>query len=85
MIFLSTLLISMFITMALIPIFRSIALRLNRSLDFPNPRKIHPAPMPRVGGIAMALGTLVPVALWIDGDPFINSVLIGAWILVFSG
>jgi UDP-GlcNAc:undecaprenyl-phosphate GlcNAc-1-phosphate transferase len=85
MIFLSTLLISMFITMALIPIFKSVALRLNSSLDFPNPRKIHPAPMPRVGGIAMALGTLVPVALWIDGDPFINSVLIGAWILVLFG
>jgi UDP-GlcNAc:undecaprenyl-phosphate GlcNAc-1-phosphate transferase len=84
MIFLSTLLISMFITMALIPIFKGLALKLN-AVDFPNPRKVHIDPMPKIGGIAMALGTLLPVALFVNGNRFINSVLIGACIVVTFG
>lgn len=85
MIFLSTLLISMFITMALIPIFRSTALRLNKGLDLPEPRKIHDAPKPRVGGLAMAIGTLLPVLLWAEAGRHINGIVIGAWIIVFFG
>jgi UDP-GlcNAc:undecaprenyl-phosphate GlcNAc-1-phosphate transferase len=84
MIFLSTLLISLFITMALIPIFKTIAVKMN-AMDFPNPRKVHLSPMPKIGGIAMALGTLVPVALYTNGDPLINSILIGASIVVIFG
>lgn len=84
MIFLSTLLISLFITMALIPIFKTIAVKMN-AMDFPNPRKVHLAPMPKIGGIAMALGTLVPVVLYVNGDPLTNSILIGAWIIVIFG
>jgi UDP-GlcNAc:undecaprenyl-phosphate GlcNAc-1-phosphate transferase len=33
----------------------------------------------------MALGVLVPVALYVNGDRFINSILIGAWIIVIFG
>ncbi|MGB5750758.1 MAG: MraY family glycosyltransferase [Desulfobacterales bacterium] len=84
MIFLSTLLISLFITMALIPIFKTIAVKMN-AMDFPNPRKVHLSPMPKIGGIAMAMGILVPVALYANGDPLFNSILIGAWIVVIFG
>jgi UDP-GlcNAc:undecaprenyl-phosphate GlcNAc-1-phosphate transferase len=85
MIYLSTLLIAMFITMALIPILRTAALKLGGGLDLPNERKVHISPVPKVGGIAMALGTLLPVLLLIDGNPFINSIMIGAWIIVAFG
>jgi len=54
-------------------------------MDFPNPRKVHLAPMPKIGGMAMALGTLVPVALYVNGDPLVHSILIGAWIIVIFG
>ena len=84
MIYLSTLLISMFITMALIPIFKGLAVKMN-TMDFPNPRKVHMQPMPKIGGVAMALGTLVPVALYANGDRFINAVLIGSCIVVIFG
>jgi UDP-GlcNAc:undecaprenyl-phosphate GlcNAc-1-phosphate transferase len=84
MIYLSTLIISMFITMALIPILRGVAVRVN-VMDIPNDRKIHLSPMPKIGGMAMALGTILPVALWADGDRFINSILLGAWIVVIFG
>jgi UDP-GlcNAc:undecaprenyl-phosphate GlcNAc-1-phosphate transferase len=85
MIFLSTLLISMFIAMALIPILRMAAVRLHAGLDLPNPRKVHDHPVPKVGGLAMAAGALLPVLLVADGGAFINSVLIGAWIIVVFG
>lgn len=75
----------MFITMALVPIFRSMAFRLNKGLDLPEARKIHNAPKPRVGGIAMAIGTLLPVLLWAEAGRHINAIVIGAWIIVFFG
>ena len=82
MIFLSTLLISMFITMALIPILRMAAVRLHAGLDVPDARKVHTEPVPKVGGLAMAIGALVPVVLVADGGRFVNSVLIGACVIV---
>ena len=85
MVFLSTLLISMFITMALIPILRMAAVRLHAGLDLPEPRKVHSAPVPKVGGLAMAVGALVPVILVADGGRFVNSVLIGACVIVLFG
>ena len=55
------------------------------AIDFPNPRKIHTDPLPKIGGIAMALGTLVPVALSANGDRFTHAVIVGACIVVIFG
>jgi UDP-GlcNAc:undecaprenyl-phosphate GlcNAc-1-phosphate transferase len=85
MIFLSTLLISMFITIALIPIFRTLALRMNNGLDIPNERKVHVKPVPKVGGIAMAIGALVPMFFMVNGSAFARAVMTGAWIIVLFG
>ena len=85
MLFLSTLLISMFITMALVPILRMAAVRLHAGLDVPDARKVHTEPVPKVGGLAMAIGALVPVVLVADGGRFVNSVLIGACVIVLFG
>ncbi|MCK4529383.1 undecaprenyl/decaprenyl-phosphate alpha-N-acetylglucosaminyl 1-phosphate transferase, partial [candidate division WOR-3 bacterium] len=84
MIYFSTLLISIFITITLIPIFKGFAVRI-KAVDVPNERKVHTRPMPKTGGIAMALGALVPVIFWVHGDEFIRAVLIGAGIVVFFG
>ena len=75
----------MFITMALIPILRSLALRKECVLDIPDDRKVHCVPVPKVGGLAMAVGALVPVLFVVDGGRLANSVLIGALILVVFG
>jgi UDP-GlcNAc:undecaprenyl-phosphate GlcNAc-1-phosphate transferase len=85
MVFLSTLLISMFITMALIPILRTAAVRLGCGLDMPEARKVHCAPVPKVGGLAMAVGALVPVLLVADGGRFVNAVLLGSLVLAAFG
>ncbi len=85
MLYLSTLLIAMFITMALIPILRTAAVRLHAGLDEPEPRKVHASPVPKVGGLAIAAGALVPVLFVVDGGRLVNSVLLGAFILAVFG
>jgi UDP-GlcNAc:undecaprenyl-phosphate GlcNAc-1-phosphate transferase len=84
MIYLSAILLSLFITITLIPMFKRMAIRLH-AMDVPDERKVHPRPMPKAGGAAMALGTLIPVILWAPASPFVRSLLIGAGIVVFFG
>ena len=74
----------MFITIALIPIFKGLAVRVN-AMDIPNDRNVHSYPMPKSGGIAMALGVLVPIFFWIPTTEFVSAVLIGAGIIVLFG
>ena len=85
MIYLSAVLIAMFLTIVLVPICRHLAFRLN-IVDMPDEaRRVHTVPTPRTGGIAMALGALAPVLLWSRLSDFTASVMIGAWILVLFG
>jgi len=84
MIYLATLLFSLFLTIALIPFFRRVAVHL-QAFDMPNERKVHPYPIPRSGGIAMAIGIFIPVMLWVPGGAFIRSILMGTGIVVLFG
>ncbi|MFZ1198554.1 MAG: hypothetical protein WAO07_00165, partial [Desulfobacterales bacterium] len=84
MIFLSTLLISMLITIALIPILRRYAVRLH-CVDVPCERKVHCAPMPKVGGLSMAVGVLASVLFMVYVDRVALAILIGAGIIVLLG
>ncbi len=74
----------MFITIALIPFFRGLALKMN-AMDVPNERKVHKYPMPKSGGIAMALGAFIPILLWSPADDFTRATIIGAGIVVLFG
>jgi UDP-GlcNAc:undecaprenyl-phosphate/decaprenyl-phosphate GlcNAc-1-phosphate transferase len=85
MIFLSTLLISMFITIALVPLLRSLAYRMNTALDMPDTRKVHCSPVPKVGGLAMAVGILVPAVFMLEGSRFGLGVLLGAGVIGLFG
>jgi UDP-GlcNAc:undecaprenyl-phosphate GlcNAc-1-phosphate transferase len=84
MIYMSGLLISLFITIGLIPLFRKAALRL-QAVDFPAARKVHLHPMPKCGGLPMAIGALVPMLFWLQGNRFLTGVTLGAVILVIFG
>ncbi|HEX7551310.1 MAG TPA: MraY family glycosyltransferase, partial [Candidatus Methylomirabilis sp.] len=84
MIFLSTLLLSVLITIAMVPVFSILAVRW-QLVDLPGARKVHTRAMPRCGGIAMALGAFVPVLLWNYMDPLVQGWLAGALILVAFG
>jgi UDP-GlcNAc:undecaprenyl-phosphate GlcNAc-1-phosphate transferase len=84
MFFLSTILLSVFITVSLIPVMTRLAERY-QMVDLPNPRKVHTRPIPRIGGFAMALGAFVPVLLWAKTDDFMKAYLAGAGTLVLFG
>jgi UDP-GlcNAc:undecaprenyl-phosphate GlcNAc-1-phosphate transferase len=84
MIYLSALVLSMFLTIAIIPITRDLAGRY-RALDMPGGRKIHHRPIPKCGGVSMIFGSLLPIVIWTPGGAFIRSILIGSWIIVIFG
>ena len=87
MLYIPTLFLSLFITITLIPILKTVAMKAH-VVDMPNERKVHSKPMPKVGGIAFAFGALIPVLFtndFIHPDKFVLSMMIGAWFIVFFG
>lgn len=85
MIYFSTLLLSIFATVALIPAFSRLALHYHVGLDVPNARKVHRRPIPRVGGIAIALAVYASAVLWNAEGHFLRAYLIAGAILVLFG
>ncbi|MGB3941672.1 MAG: hypothetical protein WBK96_09295, partial [Candidatus Manganitrophaceae bacterium] len=75
---------SLIISMALIPILIRSAAYLG-VLDLPGERKMHAAPVARVGGIAFASGALASILLWTRIDPLLLSYLIGASVILCFG
>ncbi len=84
MIYLSTLMLSLFITLSLVPPLKSLATRY-RAVDFPNERKIHTQPIPKIGGLAMALGALIPILLWTSMNGFGHALLAGSAVILVFG
>jgi UDP-GlcNAc:undecaprenyl-phosphate/decaprenyl-phosphate GlcNAc-1-phosphate transferase len=84
MIFLSTLLTSVLFTIALIPVLSRLAIRF-RVMDIPNERKVHCQPIPRSGGLAMAVGAFAPILFWYPESRFVHGTLAGAGLLVCFG
>jgi UDP-GlcNAc:undecaprenyl-phosphate GlcNAc-1-phosphate transferase len=70
--------------MALIPPLRLVAERF-QVMDLPGGRKAHEHPVPKVGGIALAVGACVSIAWWVPKDASTVSVLLGSVILVGFG
>jgi UDP-GlcNAc:undecaprenyl-phosphate GlcNAc-1-phosphate transferase len=75
---------SLVICMALIPVLMATAGRL-QFVDLPGDRKIHHAPMAKVGGLAFAAGTFVAMLLWAPKDPIVTSGLIGGAVILLFG
>lgn len=85
MILFSTLFLSMFITIALIPFLEGYAVKFN-AVDSPDgKRKNQPHPIPIMGGVVMAIGALIPILFWATLDRFMIAILIGSGIIVSFG
>ena len=79
------LIVAMAVTMALIPVLMRSAGRMH-VLDAPGARKVHAAPMPRVGGIAMLAGIVIALLLWLPAfDTRMLAWLAGAAIVFAFG
>ena len=85
MVYLSSLLLSFFITVVLIPLFSRAALRYNVGLDVPDARKIHGKPIPRAGGLAVSLGVFMSTVLWLPQSSFTRAYALGAAVIVVFG
>ena len=83
--YLSTLLLSTFITIVLIPVFSKAALRFNVGLDLPDSRKVHKRPIPRVGGIAITLGVYGSTIFLSPQDQFLKAYVIAGMFIVLFG
>ncbi|MFA7060566.1 MAG: MraY family glycosyltransferase [Pedobacter sp.] len=85
MIFLSTLLLAILITIAMTRALSVLAIHYNVAVDLPGARKVHTLPVPRIGGIAMTIGTFVPLLYWFRAEQFVITYLAGATVLVAFG
>lgn len=54
-------------------------------MDQPDPRKVHTSPIPRVGGIGIVIGALLPILILEPLDPLIRAYLLGSLILFAFG
>lgn len=77
-------LIALSITTACMPALQRWALQIGLT-DRPGARKVHTAPVPRVGGIAMAAGILVPVLMVVPHNAVTIGFLGGALVLLAFG
>ncbi|MBI5617974.1 MAG: undecaprenyl/decaprenyl-phosphate alpha-N-acetylglucosaminyl 1-phosphate transferase [Gammaproteobacteria bacterium] len=76
--------VSMFITMVLIPPLMKSARRLS-ILDIPDERKVHTGAVPRIGGVAMVAGVVTPVLLFQSHPDTTIAYLLGIGIILFFG
>ena len=84
MILFSVFLISTIVTILLMPLFINLACKVNL-MDFPTDRKIHCDPIPRIGGVVMAIGAFTSICIWAPFDEFVTALFIGSSILVVFG
>lgn len=86
MTYLTALLLSLFVTISLIPLLIKIACRL-KAFDIPDARKVHTQPIPRIGGVTLAIGVFVPLLIWwsADHNVFLRAYAIGSAIIVLFG
>jgi UDP-GlcNAc:undecaprenyl-phosphate GlcNAc-1-phosphate transferase len=54
-------------------------------IDAPGARKMHHAPTPRIGGLAMVVGAVVPLLIWLSLDAQILSYLLGVGVIALFG
>ncbi|MBU1864233.1 MAG: undecaprenyl/decaprenyl-phosphate alpha-N-acetylglucosaminyl 1-phosphate transferase [Candidatus Omnitrophica bacterium] len=71
---------SLLLVMILTPIVRVIA-RKARIMDIPAERKIHTTPVPLLGGVAIYVGFMATVLLYVPLSPQVISILIGGSII----
>lgn len=76
--------ITMLFVMFFIPIVKKIAIFVG-ALDIPDKRKVHKAPIPRLGGLGIYAGFLLGYILFGHQSIQMNSILIGSIIIIITG
>lgn len=75
---------AMIISMVLIPLMSRLAPRFGL-VDIPTDRKVHAAPVPRVGGVGIVIGSVLPIILLLAPDKLSHAYVFGALVLFAFG
>ncbi len=76
--------VALAITWALTPVVAELARRMG-ALDEPGGRKIHSVPTPRLGGIAIYFGVIIPSLLLVSTEGPMRGILVGASLITLVG
>jgi UDP-GlcNAc:undecaprenyl-phosphate GlcNAc-1-phosphate transferase len=76
--------LALVITWALTPVVAELARRMG-ALDAPSARKIHSEPTPRLGGIAIYFGVIIPSLLFLSPEGTMRGILVGASLITLVG
>lgn len=82
--FLIPLFIAMLISVSCIPLLTSWAVY-NNIFDKPGIRKIHTQPIPRIGGLAIIVATLIPILIWIPISSLSIAIIFGIILISIEG
>src|SRR3954453_948363 len=77
-------LLALVITVALTPAVAGVARRLG-AVDLPDERRVHQIPIPRLGGLAMFFGIIIPSLAFLDLSRGVRGILIGAAVATAVG
>ena len=72
------------LALLLVPLTKRLALRVG-AIDYPNERKLHTVPTPKLGGLGILGGVLVAGLIWLPSDTESHSILIGAAAIAWVG
>jgi UDP-GlcNAc:undecaprenyl-phosphate GlcNAc-1-phosphate transferase len=84
MLYVMPFLLAMVVTMAWLPVFGRVAAKW-RMVDHPGERKVHAVPIPRIGGVAMAIGVLAAAVIVVPLEPPDRYFLIAAGVVALFG
>ena len=84
MLFFTIFLVAMFTAIILIPPLTYLYSKLNL-VDIPSARKVHTVPIPRVGGVAIVIATVIPIVVWMQFDSALIGMLTGVLMLFVLG
>ena len=84
MLYYSSFLVAMFAAILMIPPLTFAYQKLG-IFDMPSPRKIHKSPVPRVGGIAIVIASVIPVFIWLNISVGLMGILLGMALLFVLG
>ena len=81
----AALLVALLVALVATPVVKSLAFKMG-AVDVPKDnRRMHDHPIPRMGGLAIFLGFLLSVLLFLDLDEQLRGMLLGATIIVVLG
>ena len=84
MTFYASLIVAMLFTLVLIPPLMRYAFLIG-AVDKPDPRKVHVKVVPRIGGLDIIVGALVPLVIWLPYDKQYVSIACATLVLVAFG